>query len=174
MKDMTHETRHHRPGLFRPDLSSTLNSLPGRSHPRYQPSTPQPSCGTSPKNGTGHGTGSTSQNPCRYWLGTLVRVFTPVRPPPGSLLSTINFRLSTPPHLTKTEQNGLKRTSISTTPPGKLEQASASAGKRRQASASVGKRRQASASVGKRRQASASEKPFSSRRHIRPNQTKSS
>src|ERR1043166_4966342 len=39
MKDMTHETRHHRPGLFRPDLSSTLNSLPGSSHPRYQPST---------------------------------------------------------------------------------------------------------------------------------------
>ena len=115
---------------------STLNSLPGSSHPRYQPSTPQPS------------------TKLRYRSKKIVRVMvrvaphkTPVviglvhwygylpryAPPPGSLLSTINFRLSTPPHLTKTEQNGLKRTSISTTPPGKLEQASASVGKRWQA-----------------------------------------
>src|ERR1043166_651680 len=34
-----------------------------------------------PRMGTSHGTGSTSQNPCRYWLGTLVPVFYPVGTP---------------------------------------------------------------------------------------------
>ena len=47
--------------------------------------------------GTRNGTGSTSQNPCRYWLGTLVRVFYPVgTAPPGSPLSTINSQLPVP------------------------------------------------------------------------------
>jgi hypothetical protein len=32
------------------------------------------------KNGTGSGTGKTSQIACKHWLGTVVRVFTPARP----------------------------------------------------------------------------------------------
>src|ERR1051326_2120855 len=39
-----------------------------------------------PRMGTRNGTGSTSQRPCRYWLGTLVRVFYPVGTPPLGLV----------------------------------------------------------------------------------------